>query len=264
MAVEVTVLGSGTLRPDADHHSAAHLVRSGDLYMLMDCGSGTLHGLARWGSPWERLSHMLITHFHADHVGDLAPLLFALSHGLEPRRDAPLALLGPPGVRAFMQALAGAHGPWVLEPGFPLEITELERADSWSDSTGEVTIKTHPTHHTDASMAYRVELAGATVAYTGDTGPAPGLGAFLSGSALLIAECSHPDPALVETHLTPTGLAALAGEAAPGLVVVTHVYPDLERDAIPDLVSAAGYEGTVRVASDGLSVEVADGEARCR
>ena len=76
----------------------------------------------------------------------------------------------------------------------------------------------------------------------------------------MIAECAHPDPPEVETHLTPSGLAKLAEEASPELLVVTHVYPDLDPEAVPGLLAAAGYGGRVRVAEDGLAVRLSDGE----
>ncbi len=263
MAVEVTILGSGTLRPDARRHSASHLVRHGSSCILMDCGSGALHGMARWAAPWDGLTHVLITHFHTDHVGDLAPLLFALSHGVDPPRTAPLVVLGPPGIREFMRALADAHGSFMRDPGFPLEIVELAREGFWSDADDRFTVSSHPTRHTDHSVAYRVETPAGTVAYTGDTGPEPGLGEFMAGVELLISECSHPDPPIVDTHLTPEGLARLAEQAQPDLLLVTHIFPELDARALPDLVSKAGYSGRVRLAEDGMAVLVNGGVARC-
>ena len=77
----------------------------------------------------------------------------------------------------------------------------------------------------------------------------------------MIAECYYQDPPKVETHLTPSGVAMLAGEASPDLLVVTHIYPELDPDAVPGLLAQAGYCGRVRVAEDGLVVSLAGGEA---
>ncbi len=264
MAVEVTTLGSGTLMPSSTRRSAGHYVTSGSTHVLMDCGSGTLHGMARWGAAWDRISHILLTHFHTDHVGDLAPLLFALSHGLSPRRTDPLTVVGPPGIHRLMDRLAQAFGAYVLDPGFPLEVLELARDSVWSDESCGFGVSTHPTRHTDSSVAYRLETDAGTVSYTGDTGPQAGLGKFFQGTELMIAECSYPDPPRVETHLTPSGLATLAAEASPDLLVVTHIYPDLDSDAVPGLLAQAGYGGRVRVAEDGLVVSLAGGRAHVR
>lgn len=261
MAFEVVILGSGTLVPSGTRRSAGHFLTYGSTHMLLDCGSGTMHGMARWGAAWERISHILITHFHADHISDLPPLLAALCHGSGQRRTDPLTVLGPPGIRRLMDRLAEAFGAYILEPGFPLEVVEIARDSIWSNDSCGIGISTHPTRHTQSSVAYRLETDAGTVSYTGDTGPQAGLGKFFQGTELMIAECSYPDPPKVETHLTPSGVAMLAGEASPDLLVVTHIYPELDPDAVPGLLAQAGYCGRVRVAEDGLVVSLAGGEA---
>lgn len=163
-----------------------------------------------------------------------------------------------------MDRLAEAFGSYVLDPGFPFEVLELPRDSAWSDESRGLGVSTHPTRHTDSSVAYRLETAAGTMSYTGDTGPQVGLGKFFQGTELMIAECSYSDPPTVETHLTPSGLAALAGEASPNLLVVTHIYPDLDPDAVPGLLAQAGYDGRVRVAEDGLVVTLAGGEVHVR
>jgi ribonuclease BN (tRNA processing enzyme) len=260
--MNVTVLGSGTLLPSEQHRSPAHLVEAGDARLLLDCGSGTLHGFDRHRVAWRRITHVAISHYHTDHVGDLAPLLFALKHGVRPPREEPLHLLGPPGFRAFVQRLAAAYGGYVTDPGFPLHVVELGRADVWEDPEGRFTLRCHGTPHTEESVAYRVSHADGDVAYTGDTGPSEALGDFFAGVELLIAECSLEDPPSMDTHLSPATLAAVAGRAGPDLLVVTHLYPPLRPHRIPQLLEAAGYAGKLVVAQDGTRVVVGEGRAR--
>ncbi|MBW3535761.1 MAG: ribonuclease Z [Gemmatimonadetes bacterium] len=256
-----TCLGSGVLLPDDARHSAAHLVEVGAVRLLMDCGAGTLHGFDRHGVAWDALTHVALTHFHADHVGDLAALLFALQHGVRPERDAPLEILGPRGTRRFFDALADAHGDWVRERTFEVAVHEL--APGGRTVLGEgVELRCHATPHTDASLAYRVETDDGTVGYTGDTGPSAEVAAFLAGSDLLVAECSHPDEASFENHLTPASVAEMARIVDPRLLLLTHVYPTLPLDAVVERVRAAGYSGEAALARDGLAVEVGRGRAR--
>jgi ribonuclease BN (tRNA processing enzyme) len=208
---------------------------------------------------WRELTHVALTHFHTDHWGDLAPLLFALTHGIRPRREAPLTLLGPPGLEARLEWLARAFGDHVRDPGFALRVVELGRHDAWADEGAGLRIRTHPTRHTEHSVAYRVRTAavgagkesGPSVGYTGDTGPLPALGAFFRGVDLLIAECSLADPPEITTHLSPEGVATLCRNARPGRVVLTHLYPELDPGRVPGEVAAAGYGGRVQVAADG-------------
>ncbi len=257
MTATVTVLGSGTLIPNHLRHPAAFLIAEDDTLLLLDCGSGVLDGMSRFGVPWADLTHIALSHFHTDHIGGLAPLMFALSHGMTPPRTAPLTLLGPPGVSHLLEALADAYGRYVVEPRFDLTVVELAREDRWSD--GMVDLRTCETDHTPHSVAYHWVGGAGSVGYTGDTGQNPMLGDFLAKSDLLIVECSHPDPPPVETHLTPSGVAALARQVSPSLVVTTHVYPALSPDDVPKLVSQAGYDGRVVAGYDGMSVVLEQG-----
>jgi ribonuclease BN (tRNA processing enzyme) len=260
--MRVTVLGSGTLLPDPRHQSPSHWVEDGDVRLLLDCGSGALHGLARERLWWKGVSHVALTHFHTDHVGDLAPLLFALEHGVRPPRAERLVLLGPAGLEAHLDALAAAHGAYVREPGFPVEVVELASGERWADPGGRFTLLAHATPHTSVSLAYRFETAGGALGYTGDTGPSAELGPFFQGVHALVAECSLADPPELDNHLSPKRLVALANAAAPALLVVTHLYPPLRPHKLPALLREAGYAGPLVVARDGTAVEIADGEAR--
>lgn len=249
--MRVTVVGSGTLLPDAARGSAAHHVQASHASVLLDCGSGTLHGLAACGIEWRRLTHVAITHYHADHVGDLAPLLFAMRNGLRGVRPEPLVLLGPPGFGAFLERLAAAMGTYVLEPGFPLDVVEVESGAGYADPARDLHIGVCPTPHTDDSLAYRVQVEGEVVGYTGDTGPSDEVAAFLEGCGLLLAECAYADPSEGEGHLSPERLATLAERARPGLLVLTHVYPPMTPEAAAAEVGAR-YAGRVVAADDGM------------
>ena len=265
LPVRVTILGSGVLLPDDTRRSAAHLVEGGDFSLLMDCGSGALHGMDRFRKPWQGLTHLAITHFHTDHFGDLAPLLWALHHGIPGGRDEPLVLLGPPGFTRILRALAAAHGDYVLSPGFPLEVVELERNGRWDDPRGRFALRTHPARHTPEAVALRLEAEGGrardgwSIGYTGDTGPDLDLGAFFQGVELLVAECAVADPTELEIHLSPRSAAALAQVAAPGLLVLTHLYPEVDPDRLPDLLAREGYTGRVLTGRDGLTLTVGPG-----
>lgn len=257
MTAVLTVLGSGTLLPDHERHSAAFLIEEADTRILLDCGTGVIDGFSRFGLPWADVSHVALTHFHTDHIGGLAPLVFALNHGVSPPRTAPLTILGPHGTGRVIEALALAHGSFVSAPSFELSVVELTPGERWTD--GRMALDVCRTHHTESSVAYRWTGRGGTVGYTGDTGESVALMEFLVGSDLLIVECSHGDPSTAERHLTPSGVASLAGAVAPDLVMTTHVYPPLDPERVPELVQEAGYHGRVIAARDGMRVALAEG-----
>lgn len=249
---QVIVLGSGTLLPDDDHRSAAHLVEKDGLRLLLDCGSGTVHGLDRHGIDWRELTHVAISHFHTDHIGDLPALLWALKHGVGEERTRALTLLGPIGLRTRLEAMVQAFGDFLLDPGFPVEVVELDSDGRWLDGDWGLELRAHPANHTPEALAYRVEVAGASVGYTGDTGRQPSLAGFFREVDVLICECAISDGTAAAIHLWPKEVAALARDARPHVLILTHLYPEVDREGLADLVRALGYTGDALVARDGL------------
>lgn len=253
--MDVTIVGSGTVVPDPDRVCAAVHVETGEHRILLDCGPGAVHHLARFDLPWPRLTHLALTHFHNDHIGDIPILFFALKHALpSPRRDA-LTVLGPPGTAALFDRLAAAFGDHLLEPGFPVRIRELA-VEAAEPLGGDVRLRVRPVPHTDRSVAYRVEATGASFGYTGDTAFDEGVGEFFADIDALLAECSLPDDQAMDTHLTPSRVAALARIARPRRLFLTHIYPQLPRDEAAGRVRRAGWEGETRVVHDGLRLRL--------
>ncbi len=253
--VEVVVIGSGTVALQADRVCAGYYVQAGANRLLFDCGPGTPHQLARFGLPWDSLTHVAISHFHTDHVAGLPLLLFAMRYGLPNRRTAPLALAGPPGTVQLRERLADAFGDFMRDPGFEIETREMDDGDDLSlDSTTR--LRAHRTRHTESSIAYRLETLGGSIGYTGDTGMSESLGEFFSDVDLLIAECSLPDEQGIDSHMTPSRVAMLARLARPGRLLVTHVYPQLERLDLASLIRDGGWDGPVMLARDGMRLQV--------
>lgn len=246
------VVGCGTVVPEPDRACSAYWIESGPVKALLDCGPGSLQAMVRLGLPWQSITDLVLTHFHADHTGAVPGLMFALTWGLLPdRRTHPLTVHGPVGTRQFFEAAASAFGTFMEDPGFEVQIRESRSADPVRLADG-VLLRAHPTPHTPESRAVSVEFPGGAIAYTGDTGPSDSLPEFCAGSDLLVAECSLPDSHAIDTHLSPRSVAALAGAAAPGCLLLTHVYPQFRAAAdVPALVRQAGWTGEIRMAVEG-------------
>jgi len=240
--------------PDDLHRSAGHFIDWSGGRLLMDCGSGVVHGLARDGLDWRAISHVAISHFHADHVADLPALLWAWTHGV-PTEDTRLrSLLGPVGLRRLLNDLATAYGEFILHPGSDLRVIELGPGVQWRDPGPGLVIETCGVPHTPEALAFRVTTDEGEVGYTGDTGPHPPLGEFFRGVDVLIAECAVPDAAPRDVHLAPTDVAELALAAAPEHLVLTHLYPGVPAAELPAIIRAGGFQGRVTVARDGESL----------
>ncbi len=247
--MRLTVIGSGTVAPSADRAGPSYWIETGGLRLLLECGPGMLHGAARLGIPWGTATHVMISHFHPDHWGELPSYLFALRWGMEPPRTDPLTLLAPVGVGARLTLVAGAYGERISHPDFPLDIVELSPGQHRALGHG-VALETCKTAHTEESLAYAVRAGDVRLVYTGDTGPSDELAAFAAGCDLLVAECSLPDERAVDLHLTPTQAGVLARAADARRLVLTHFYP-VFGGTDPARVAAAEYGGDVVAARDG-------------
>jgi ribonuclease BN (tRNA processing enzyme) len=238
--------------PEADRACSAYWLESGDFRALLDCGPGTLQAMARLDLPWHSVTDLVLTHFHADHTGAIPGLMFALTWGLLPtRRETPLTVHGPPGIEHFFAAQASAFGSFVLEPGFEVRILEAEAGGS-TQLAERIELATCATPHTDESRALRIDLEGASIGYTGDTGPSDALASFFEGCDLLVSECSLPDSHAIATHLSPETVARLARESDPDCLLLTHVYPQFRASAdLPALVRQAGWTGEIDIAVEG-------------
>ncbi len=252
--MRVTVIGSGTISLSPTRGCAGYLIEAGGARILMDVGPGAAHTMARLGMDWWGVTHIVLSHWHLDHIGDLPTMIFAWRHArLEPR-TAPLTIIGPTGTRELIARWATALGDWLAVPGFSVEIIEpaLESPVSLADG---VILTSRSVPHTAESVAYSLEHDGKRLVYTGDTGEDPSLGVWAVGCDLLLAECSLPDSMPVPIHLTTSQTAALATAAAPGMLVVTHMYPPLEGiDLRAEL--GARWAGPIVIATDGLVLDL--------
>jgi ribonuclease BN (tRNA processing enzyme) len=259
-SARLTLVGSGTLVPDGARGSAAHHLQADDASMLLDCGPGAAHALARQNIAWQSLTHIVLTHFHNDHVGDLPALMQALDKACDPVRERPLTVVGPTGTADLLRRLAAAHGEHVTGPRFQLRVVDVEPGRGYEDADAGLALRTCRTPHAEPSMAVRIEGPWGALGYTGDTGPSEGVTSLMAGCDVVVIECTQPDPPASPTHLSPAGVARVARSTRPALVVVTHVLPPLEPAAAAAAVRAA-YDGAVVAGHDGLGVSIRPGRA---
>jgi len=168
---EVTVrfLGSGDAFGSGGRFQACIHVRSPSASFLLDCGASSLIAMRRFGVEPNDIDAILLSHLHGDHFGGLP--FFILEAQLVGKRTQPLVVAGPPGleprIREAMEVLF--PGSSQVQQTFELQFVELP--DGSARRIGALTVTAHGVVHASGAPAYalRVECAGKTIAYSGDT-----------------------------------------------------------------------------------------------
>ena len=238
--------------PLPDRAQTGLLLERDDRALLVDCGAGVLHRLSNTAVGYEGVSTVLLTHHHLDHVSDLLALLKARWLAGEDH----LQVVGPTGTKALVDDLLSVHD--YLRDRVDLSIREVS-ADAEFEAAG-FDISTHRTVHSMDCLAYRFagEDANSDFTFGADGEASASIARFADGSHTLLHDCSFPDEVDVDNHPTPTQL----GEALVGTdidrLLLTHLYPHTEgkHDGMIESIEAAGFDGDVRVAEDGLRFEL--------
>ncbi len=251
----LTVLGSGTSVPQRERSAPGYLVRSENRILLLDLGPGTIWNLARLsGVNPGMVQGVLLSHLHIDHCIDLAPLLFSM-RAPEIEREAPLRVMGPPGLNRYYSSLRDLYGHWVEPAGYELQICE------WDGETVEwegFRISAAPTVHSVPNISFRVQDVDSrsSCIYTGDGEPTEDLIRMAGpGVNVLLAECSLGPGKIEENHMNPAQAADLATECRAEKLVLSHLNPgcypdDVYRDA------AEHFDGEIVIATDGLTISL--------
>lgn len=248
--MRVTFLGTGAAMPTGERFQTGLLLEGPEDTepLLVDCGSGVLHGLAATSVGYEGIGTVLLTHHHLDHVSDLMALLKARWLADEPE----LEIVGPPGTEGLLERLFGAHE--YLKGRFDLSIREIEPGEH---TVAGYEVTAVDTIHSMYCLAYRFEANGAVFTFSGDSEASETVAELAEGSAVLAHDCSFPDGIDVDNHPTPSQLGETLAGRDIGRVYLTHLYPhtDGHHDEMTDSVRSQ-FDGDVRIARDGLTVDI--------
>ena len=250
----LTILGSGTVVPDGDRSSAGYFIAAPGVRLMMDCGAGTVHALARYDVGWEEMTHLFISHFHVDHAGELASLFFAFKYGMRKSRSEPLTIIGPQGLDRVMEGLRTAFGEKLFEPKFPVSLRMVSPGERVELSAG-CSLSVAKTPHTEESLAARVECEGRAICYTGDTDASSELPVFFEAADLLVSECSFQERREGVPHVSVEDVAKMARDARVARLAVTHFYFEVDESELKKKIESI-YSGEVIIGKDGMTIEV--------
>ena len=288
--VRVTFLGTGCPRPSFERYGPSTLVEAGDHRVLIDPSWGLRERLMQAGS-FELLTSIdsvLLTHLHYDHTVGLPDLW--LTGWLYGRR-VPLKVRGPRGTRAFVDNFERAYRwdidyrilvkvpragsefealdvpPGVIFDRDGLKITAFEVEHMPIDPTTRALLPLE-----GQTFGYRIDYAGRSVAFSGDTRPSENLVQNARGVDVLVHEVQVPSASetkeskfanlSLSVHTEPADAGRVFARVRPRMAIYSHIVPP---DAqAKDLKAATPYDGPLTVAHDlmmvtiGQSIEIAD------
>jgi len=242
--VNLTVLGSAASYPGAGRACAGYLLEADGAALLLDCGNGVLGNLGRVLDPLA-LDAVFVTHGHVDHFADVYAMQAALRYAPDgPAAALPLHL--PPGLFERMGAVLTEHGRAEFAEAF--EVSEL--ADGARASYGAVTVTARGVAHSGDTFALVAEAGGARLVYTADATLDDALRVVAAGADVILADATLPEPYRGRApHMTAAEAGTLAAGAGAHTLVLTHLWPTVNRDAAAAEASAV-FGGRVIVAEE--------------
>jgi ribonuclease BN (tRNA processing enzyme) len=245
--VALQMLGTGGPELFGEAASTGYLVwLDGTAKIIVDTGSGTVQRFKHSGARFEDIELILFTHFHVDHSADF-PAYIKGSYFTARSRN--LQIIGPsgnallPSADAFVERLFNDENglyPYLsdyIASGPPGDYKIVPHTLQWADEKAEIrtvyesadfTVSAAPVHHGPLpAVAYRVEIAGCVISFTGDMNGSLGMmPALARGSDILVAHNAIPEDAsgvATELHMKPSTIGRIAAQAGAKQVLLSHL-----------------------------------------
>jgi ribonuclease Z len=274
----ITLLGTGSPLPDPNRAGPATLVSTtAGEHFLIDAGRGVLMRLAAAGVGVDRLSAVLLTHLHSDHITDLNDVI--TTRWVTTFQPTPLTIVGPPGTQRVVDSIVESLGPDI---GYRLDhhddlssygftpVRVIEVADGPVELGTEATVEAAPTDHRPVhpTIGFRIDHKGASVVAAGDTVPCEGLDRLSLGAGALVHTAIRKD--IIENipiqrmndtldyHSSPAEAAQTATRAGVGTLVLTHYVPAFPSGGGDDwrALAAEHFDGPIELGDDLHRIEI--------
>jgi ribonuclease BN (tRNA processing enzyme) len=276
--VKLQVLGSGGPELDDGRNSSGYLIWYQDkAQVLIDAGAGSSVEYGRSGAKLEDLQAILLTHLHVDHSADLAAFI---KGSYFTSRSVNLPLYGPaandlmPSTSDYLQRLVGDKGAFAYLNGYVNKRADADykvlatdvpllKGQTFNYSiTKDITAKATFVHHGPvAAVAWRVELAGCSIVFSGDmNNQFDVLSSFASEADILVANNAVPDNAsgaALNLHMAPSTIAKIAKQAQVKQLVLSHFMKrtlNIQKETLG--IIRTKYRGPIHLASDGMVVSL--------
>lgn len=262
--IMVTLLGTGSARPEVERFGPSILVQAGSHTLLFDLGRGAHQRLTQAGVAVGQVDAVFLTHLHSDHIVGIPDLW------LTSLRNRPWEVFGPSGTIAMMSALRQAFSVDIkarveetagLVP-LAVEVNAHEVEAGLVYDRDGLRVRAIQVNHGAIAPAYgyRIDYAGRSVVLSGDTSVSPTLVEAAAGTQLLIHEVfltsdtflkNNPVAARAKTiHVEASEAGSIFQRVRPKLAVYSHII--LVDVSVEDLVkrTRVTYSGPLVVGED--------------
>jgi ribonuclease BN (tRNA processing enzyme) len=222
LSARITFVGSGDAFAAGGRFQAClHLQADGVEPLLLDCGATSLVALRRLELDPSSLGYIALSHLHGDHFGGLPWLIL---DGQFAGRTRPLQILGPPGTQPRVNHAFEALYPGAANAERAFETRFVEFSERTAQGFGPANITAYPVVHTPATAphALRIQYAGTTIAYSGDTEWTDALIEASADADVFICECNFLDKK-APGHLDYETLMQNRDRLRTRRIVLTHM-----------------------------------------
>lgn len=240
----LTLLGTGTCQIEQERRAASVLLNLNGTHILFDCGHGVVQRLLEVGVHPNTLQHVVLSHFHPDHVSDLIPLFQAGAWSRKDQRTTDLHIYGPKGIHALIDSYIHIFGRSAFEqPSYALIVHEITRDSFTIDAHNFASVSLPPA----GNHGIRFRCNNKTYALTGDS-------YFHQREIDFLREV---DLAVIDSgHVGDDEIIALAVASQAQVIVCSHLYRDLDATYLQEQATKKEYTGKIMVGHDLMSFDL--------
>ena len=249
--MRLTVIGCSGSYPGPDGPASCYLFEAEGFRLVIDLGNGAV-GVLQRHIRISDIDAVCLSHQHPDHCLDLCPLWVARMFGPGGRLPR-IPVYGPEGTALRMaQAYGLKEDPGMTESFDFVTLTPGDR------QIGPFQVALAHMNHPVETFGFRVEQAGRSVAYSGDTGICPALVDLARGADLLLCEASllNGQRHAPNMHLTAGQAVEHAAAAGVGRLMLTHLVPWNDRARSLAEASEVPFDGEISLATHGEVIEL--------